>query len=134
MSAQPSNYRDWLRNAEDDLLTIEILTSASRVPWSIVCYHAQQAGEKYLKAFLVFHGRTPFRTHDLGVLLQECLTIQPNLALSEDDCDALSDYAVTARYPEDSPPAEDEAREAAAAALRVRTGVLARLPQTDAEP
>lgn len=120
-----SNYRDWIRSAEDDLLTIDGVMAAGRVPWDIVCYHSQQAGEKLLKAFLVYHGHTPQRTHDLRT---SCLEADPEVGVSVEDCDLLSDYAVTARYPEDIPPSEDEARAAVAAARRIRAGILSRLP------
>jgi HEPN domain-containing protein len=127
-----SNYRDWIRTAEDDLLTIESVMAGSRVPWSIVCYHAQQAGEKLLEALLVYHGRTPQRTHDLGALLTSCREIDADVKVSAEDCDLLSDYAVSARYPEDMPPTEDEARTAVAAARRIHAAILARLPRPPA--
>jgi HEPN domain-containing protein len=123
-----SNYRDWIRSADDDLLTVDSVMAAFRVPWGIVCYHSQQAGEKLLKALLVYHGSTPQRTHDLGALLTSCREVDPEVGVSADDCDLLSDYAVTARYPEDIPPSEDEARAAVAAARRIQAGILSRLP------
>ena len=38
------------------------------------CFHAQQAAEKALKAFLLHNGQTPPRIHDLSDLLTRCLT------------------------------------------------------------
>ena len=72
MSVPETNYQDWTAKAEDDLLNIENNLAAQRVPWSTVCFHAQQAAEKNLKAFLVYHGQTPARIHDLIPLLTEC--------------------------------------------------------------
>jgi HEPN domain-containing protein len=46
----PESVGDWIALAEEDLLNIENNLSASRVPWSTVCFHAQQGAEKYLKA------------------------------------------------------------------------------------
>ncbi len=70
MSAPEPNYRSWLAKAENDLLNIENNMRGNRVPWDTVCFHAQQAAEKLLKAFLVFHETVPPRTHDLVALLE----------------------------------------------------------------
>ena len=42
----------WLEKADSDLLCIENNIAADRVPWDAVVFHAQQAGEKVLKALL----------------------------------------------------------------------------------
>lgn len=55
MSAPRTNYQAWLRKADNDLLNAENNLAATRAPWDTVCFHAQQAAEKVLKAFLVFH-------------------------------------------------------------------------------
>jgi HEPN domain-containing protein len=86
MSAPESNYAAWLPKADNDFLNVENNLSTERVPWDTVCFHAQQAAEKLLKAFLVHHGRPLLRTHDLIALLAACVEIDPGLALLEDDC------------------------------------------------
>ncbi|MFH1115689.1 MAG: HEPN domain-containing protein [Pseudomonadota bacterium] len=72
MNDPESNFSAWLAKAENDLLNVENNLPASRVPWDTVCFHAQQAAEKLLKAFLVFRGQTPARTHDLVAVLAKC--------------------------------------------------------------
>mgnify|MGYP000307964815 CR=1 FL=1 len=42
---------------------------------STICFHAQQAVEKYLKAFLILHDIDFPRTHDVDYLLLECRKI-----------------------------------------------------------
>ncbi len=91
--------RRWLRYAEDDLRTAEILLEQSDVP-RISCFHAQQAAEKSVKAIFVFlQVDFPF-THDLDRLrdlLPEGWEVKdnfPNLA-------RLSAWAVEPRYPGD---------------------------------
>ncbi|AEK73674.1 HEPN domain protein [Thermococcus sp. 4557] len=43
----------WIKQAEEDLFTAETLLSFKKpAPW-IICFHAQQAAEKFLKAFLI---------------------------------------------------------------------------------
>ncbi len=62
MNAPEANYRSWPRKARNDLLNIENNLQAENVPWDTICFHAQQAAEKLLKAFLVYHERMPART------------------------------------------------------------------------
>ena len=67
----------WIKKAESDFRNIEIVMPAEDAPFDTVCFHAQQAAEKYLKALLTFYG-VPFgRTHDLPELI---------LKLPEDSC------------------------------------------------
>ena len=129
MSAAKSNYQAWLAKAENDFTNIENNLSATRVPWDTICFHAQQAAEKLLKALLVFHAHVPGRTHDLVALLTECVPVAPTLAQRQQDCQRLSYYAVAARYPSDVfEPNEKDAREMIEAARRIRSDVLACLP------
>lgn len=65
MSALEQNHCAWIAKAENDLLNIRNNLAAQHVPWDTVCFHAQQAAEKLLKALLVYHGQSPSRTHDL---------------------------------------------------------------------
>jgi HEPN domain-containing protein len=129
MSAPETNYKAWLAKAENDLLNIENNLAADHVPWDTVSFHAQQAAEKLLKAFLVYHGRPLARTHDLVSLLTGCVEIDPSLAGLQQDCQKLSYYAVASRYPADLyEPQEKEVREMIEAARRLRAAILACLP------
>jgi HEPN domain-containing protein len=131
MSAPESNHAEWVAKAESDLLNIRNNLAAEVVPWDTVCYHAQQAAEKLLKALLVQHGFRPPRTHDLVVLLDQCVELDPSLAILEADCRELTVHAVRPRYPEPSYwPDETKGRRSFEAALRVRAAVLERLPAT----
>lgn len=130
MSSPESNFSAWLRKAEHDLLNIENNLAAHDIPWDTVCFHAQQVAEKVLKAFLVFHGRDLSKTHDLVALLAHCAEYDAGLTALESDCRKLTSYGVVARYPGDLfEPSEAESRDVVAAAQRVRTTILALLPQ-----
>jgi len=129
MNAPETNYKAWLAKAENDLLNIENNLVATQIPWDTVSFHAQQAAEKFLKAFLVYHAKPLARTHDLVALLAGCAEINPSLAGLEQDCQELTYYAVTSRYPTDLyEPKEKEAREMIEAARRLRAAILACLP------
>jgi HEPN domain-containing protein len=64
-----------------------------------VVFHAQQAGEKALKGFLT-NGRKPFpKTHDLGMLLDLAIQLDPTLGNLKEHCFVLTPYAVEFQYP-----------------------------------
>jgi len=78
------------------------------VCWEDLCFDAQQAVEKSLKALLV-HYQLPFRyVHDIAELLT--LLEQGGIILPEDVrlAAGLSDYAVAARYPGPMEPVTEE--------------------------
>lgn len=130
MNSPESNFAAWLRKADHDLLNIQNNLAAIEIPWDTVCFHAQQAGEKVLKAFLVFQGCDLSKTHDLVALLARCVEYQASLAGLESDCRTLTSYGVAARYPDDLfDPGETDGREVVAAAHRVRAAILALLPK-----
>jgi len=129
MSKAESNYRRWVQKAQNDLLNIENNLAASRTPWDTVCFHAQQAAEKILKAFLIYHHEQVPHTHDLTALLARCVEINPGLSDLEDDSRRLTYYAVSVRYPDDHyEPDEHDGRAMNGAARRVVARVITLLP------
>ena len=67
--------------------------------YNIVCFHAQQCVEKYLKAWLQ-EANIPFpRTHDLKELLELIVPSVPIWQVWEPDFSSLFKYAVATRYP-----------------------------------
>jgi HEPN domain-containing protein len=61
--------REWVGIAEEDLTAARSLLNATPSA-RMVCFRAQQAVEKYIKAVLVANG-TPFaKTHDIGALVK----------------------------------------------------------------
>jgi HEPN domain-containing protein len=61
---------EWASKAEEDLKTAaHMLRLEASSPTAIVCFHAQQAAEKYLKAYLVYRGTHFPKTHDVEELL-----------------------------------------------------------------
>ena len=122
--------REWVLKAENDLTAaVQLLKLGKRCPADIVCFHAQQCVEKYVKALLVNHGRDFPKTHDLRALL----AILPARAwpdLTPEEQHLLSRYATVTRYPGDYeviPLAE--ARVAVKIARRVRRQVRQHLPK-----
>jgi HEPN domain-containing protein len=115
--------RQWQSKADDDLGVAHHLAAES-VYFTAVAFHAQQAAEKYLKAFLVEHQVEFPKTHDLDELLDLVSTIDEGLSDSIRDAALLSQYGVEVRYPGDGPElTEDEARRAVILAEGVRAAV-----------
>lgn len=92
--------REWVEKAEGDVRTAEREVCVTEEPnWDAVCFHAQQAVEKYLKAALQLK-EIPFsRTHDLAALLQPLIVEQEEWGRFGDSVEWLSAFAVEVRYP-----------------------------------
>lgn len=88
---------DWLRHAESDLALAKVSIEGP-ILFESLCFHAQQAAEKAIKAVLVRQGIVPPRSHNLGSLVdllpEECI-LPDYLA----EATLLTDYAVASRYP-----------------------------------
>src|ERR1035441_10215418 len=57
--------RQWVRKAEHDLeAATRIMAIEEGCPFDTVCFHCQQAAEKYLKCLLTYLGIQAPRTHD----------------------------------------------------------------------
>jgi len=119
----------WLQKAEGDYSTSEHLLPAGKEHLEAVTFHSQQASEKYLKAFLVWHQIEFPKTHDINLLLTLASGREPELAKSLADAAILTPYGVEYRYPGDYPEVTmDEAQKAFEITGRVRKEILKRLP------
>ncbi len=118
MSA-PHSLWEWVAVAEEDY---KLARSALRhKPPSTygACFHAQQCGEKYLKAILVARDVSFPKIHDLSKLSDLCEQAGVIVPISRDALEILADFAVTTRYPGGIPSIED-AREALETARAIR--------------
>jgi len=89
----------WISKAEEDLLVVKQLMAAEILVKGAIAYHCQQSAEKFLKAFLVFHGVEIVKTHNIEFLLEQCKRIDINF--SEIVPGNLTDFGVEVRYPGD---------------------------------
>ena len=72
----------WVQRAENDITTARYLSENIHPgPIEIICFHCQQAAEKYLKAFLVWNDQEPSKTHDLIELAKLCTKFKVKLSL-----------------------------------------------------
>jgi len=115
----------WFAYADRDLALAEHALSMYPQPYEIICYHCQQAAEKYLKGYLIFRGEEdPPRTHDLGLLCAACSVYDESFDELQRSCDVLTYYAVQPRYPHDLEITETQMQ----SALRYAKGVKAFAP------
>ena len=115
----------WMRRAGEDLAVAEQLLSAGVPYFGSIGFHAQQAAEKFLKAFLVWHQIEFPKTHDLSLLLQLIAVREESLSSSLQGILVMADYAVDTRYPADLPDlTADEASQAVELARKTKDAVL----------
>ncbi|MFQ5649928.1 MAG: HEPN domain-containing protein [bacterium] len=86
----------------------------------LVCFHCQQAAEKYLKAHLIFHRVRFPKSHDLMLLLDLSLESAPGLEVHRELFELLNPYSVQLRYPGEESTLE-EAKYAVKTIRRIRT-------------
>lgn len=91
----------WLIKADNDLKVAEheINTDKNEMVTEAICFHCQQAVEKYLKAYLIFCKADFGKTHNLEYLLKLCSKYDQEF--NKIDVGDLSFYAVEVRYPDD---------------------------------
>jgi len=89
----------WLKRAESNLAQARLGQGTSEIFLEDLCFCAQQASEKALKALCISREIAFSRTHDIGFLIdlleEKGLTVPPELTKARD----LTQYAVETRYP-----------------------------------
>lgn len=95
----PGSPQDWLRHAESDLALANLALEREEILAEQVCFHAQQAAEKALKAMLIARQRRFPPVHDLEQLLEVARQAHLALPVWSDDLLDLTPYAVETRYP-----------------------------------
>lgn len=121
--------REWLAKALRDLGAGAHALAAEPPFGGDAAFHAQQAAEKALKAYLIWHQIPARKTHDLGEIGLLCAAHDPSLTELCQRADRLTIFAWVFRYPgEPDEPTPHEAREAILLAREVYEAITARLP------
>ena len=112
--------REWVEKAEADFNSAGREYRARKNPnFDAACFFAQQSVEKYFKARLV-EEVIPFpKTHDLDVLLDLIVPLEPLWEAFRSGVSDLTSFAVAFRYPGESA-TRDMARLAVANAKQMR--------------
>ena len=115
-----SDPGEWLRRGRSNLSRCRGDQRLSDVLFEDLCFDAQQAAEKAIKAVLVLRRRRFPKTHDLPELLDLVATTGLEVPPEVLDAKRLTPYAVAGRYPGVSEDAsEEDYREALEIAERV---------------
>ena len=124
----------WLLLALEDLKIArhEISQPKEEMATIGVCFHAQQAAEKCLKAYLVSRSAEFEKTHSLEYLIKLCT--KEDKKFSTLNVGNLTDYAVQVRYPDDFfIPSVNEAKRCLKLAENIKDFVLQKLKISEEE-
>lgn len=127
MKTKADVVRGWFRKGDSDLANAKVCLAAGQC-LDTACFHAQQAAEKYIKAYLVAYDVDfPF-IHNLEKLVELCAEQDPSFLEFKELAELLTPYAVSLRYDQDFWPDEPTVEEAVEAAEHIRRFVVERLP------
>jgi HEPN domain-containing protein len=129
MNAKLELVQSWLAKAKHDLAAARILSEGPDPYLDVAVYHCQQAAEKAVKGFLVFHDHPLEKTHDVEVLVTLAAHYEARLVSWVEAAVQLTPYATEFRYPGGllGPP-PDEFEQALEAASGLCAFVLSLLP------
>jgi HEPN domain-containing protein len=112
----PEIVKEWLDKAEEDH-GFACAGMECTDYFGQICFHFQQAAEKYLKAFIIAN-KLGFRpVHNLLELLAVCRQADPGAEGLKQACQFLNPFYIDTRYPVHWPTAYD--RETAAKARQM---------------
>ena len=119
---------EWVEKAEQDLeAASHLLELGEKGPTDVICFHAQQCVEKYLKALLVFENLPVPKTHDI----ERLLNLVPNpdrIPLTPEQMRILTGYATETRYPGYDRIPFSEAKDTVELSCSIRKEVRTMLP------
>ena len=128
MKTQADLVKGWLRKADSDLTNAGLCIEREQA-LDTACFHAQQAAEKCLKAYLTAYAIDfPF-VHNLEKLIEMCARRDASFLSIKTLSQELTPYAVELRYDAEFWPALDTAVQALSAAITIKDFVVERLPE-----
>jgi len=103
----PEIAREWIDKAEEDY-GFACASMECTEYFAQICFHFQQAAEKYLKAFIIAR-KLDFRpVHNLLELLKTCSRAARDIEELEEACRFLNAFYIDTRYPVHWPAAYDK--------------------------
>jgi HEPN domain-containing protein len=120
---------EWLAKANDDFEFARVNLEEGKPFFAQICFHLQQAAEKYLKAYIVAHDLEFRKIHDLPLLLKICFSQDLSFEVLRDDCEYLTTYYVETRYPVHWPThfSKEDTQKAFKSTARIRSLVIEKL-------
>lgn len=102
MNDKLNEIKQWIIKADHDLGTAKITFLYIPEYLDTVTFHCQQAVEKYLKAYLIFHSTNFKFTHDLTYLIELLIQKDTDINNFYNSVLELQGYAVEVRYPNET--------------------------------
>jgi HEPN domain-containing protein len=123
-----NNYREWVKKAEEDLISLESLLKHKDGSPSTGCFLAQQAAEKLLKALLIYKEFELEKVHDLVKIINTLELRIPEVRGFENDITTITRYYIETRYPGDYPEFTwNECQKAHEIILKIKVFVLSKM-------
>lgn len=95
---QSEIVKEWIKKADEDFGFASASIEHNEY-YAQICFHFQQAAEKYLKAFIVAN-KLEFRPiHNLLELFELCKESEIEVEKIEQDCRYLNPFYIDTRYP-----------------------------------
>ena len=89
---------EWFERGDHDIESAQLLFE-EKGHTDVIAYHIQQAIEKYLKGYLVYHGKKYPRIHELDSLLHLISKFDKSFDDFIELCEKVSRYYIEERYP-----------------------------------
>jgi HEPN domain-containing protein len=129
MDAKRALARNWLMKARRDLLSARRLARGREPYFDTAIYHCQQAVEKAIKGWLVYHDQPFQKTHDLRLLVTQAAELDSQFTEWLEIAVQVSPYATAYRYPgEILEPTQEEFKQTFDAASKFYDFICSRLP------
>lgn len=120
--------KSWFMRADDDLKLIEVLLKEKTPLPNPICFHAQQAGEKYLKGFLAYNDLHVRKIHALEILIEDCINANQSLEELRSSTNFLDQFYIESRYPDNYIEFSlEQAKEGYESAKRIKEFVLSKI-------
>jgi len=117
--------KEWIEKADEDFEFALVNFREEKQFFAQICFHFQQAAEKYLKAYIISRDLEFRKIHELPMLLKICLSKAPSFDDLEEECEFLNTFYVETRYPVHWPThfSRDETEKAFQAAKAIQSFV-----------
>lgn len=102
--------QEWIDKAEDDFGFASVSLEQTEY-FAQICFHFQQAAEKYLKACIIANELAFRPVHNLLELLNICREQDPDVGAIEEACRYLNPIYIDTRYPVHWPSHYDREKE-----------------------
>jgi len=127
--ADPKIIKEWLNKADEDFHFAAANLKEGSNFYAQICFHFQQAAEKYLKAFIVAYDLEFEKSHNLIYLLKLCKQKESALSNLNDECEFLNTFYIETCYPVHWPTnyTKEKALHSKEAALKIAEKIKERL-------